>query len=161
MSTLFVDTINEKTTGNGIYMPGHIVQVVQATSSSTMTSSVDDTWHDLDPTVTITPKSTSSKVLITHTASIMTYYGTENLIYRILRGGSEILQIGRLYIDLPSADWASHMMSIEYLDSPSTTSATTYKFQLQFTGANGQVRHNDATGSFSGKTITMAKEVGG
>ena len=29
MSTLFVDTINEKTSGNGIQIPGHVVQVVQ------------------------------------------------------------------------------------------------------------------------------------
>ena len=29
MSTLFVDTINEKTSGNGIAIPGHVVQVVK------------------------------------------------------------------------------------------------------------------------------------
>ena len=29
MSTLFVDTINEKTSGNGIQIPGHVVQIVQ------------------------------------------------------------------------------------------------------------------------------------
>ena len=29
MSTLFVDTINEKTSGNGIKIPGHQVQIVQ------------------------------------------------------------------------------------------------------------------------------------
>ena len=27
MSTLFVDTINEKTTNNGVYIPGHVLQV--------------------------------------------------------------------------------------------------------------------------------------
>ena len=32
MSTLFVDTINEKTSGNGIQIPGHVVQVVQGTA---------------------------------------------------------------------------------------------------------------------------------
>ena len=30
MSTLFVDTINEKTSGNGIAIPGHVVQVIHA-----------------------------------------------------------------------------------------------------------------------------------
>ena len=29
MSTLFVDTINEKTSGNGVAIPGHVVQVVK------------------------------------------------------------------------------------------------------------------------------------
>ena len=32
MSTLFVDTINEKTSGNGVAIPGHVVQVVQGTA---------------------------------------------------------------------------------------------------------------------------------
>ena len=27
MSTLFVDTINEKTSGNGVDIPGHVLQV--------------------------------------------------------------------------------------------------------------------------------------
>ena len=27
MSTLYVDTINEKTSGNGVQIPGHVVQV--------------------------------------------------------------------------------------------------------------------------------------
>ena len=31
MSTLFVDTINEKTSGNGIQIPGHPIQIVQTT----------------------------------------------------------------------------------------------------------------------------------
>jgi len=46
MSTLYVDTINEKTSGNGVQIPGHVVQVqrVQNTginirlSTSTMTT---------------------------------------------------------------------------------------------------------------------------
>lgn len=161
MSTLFVDTINEKTTGNGIYMPGHILQVVQATSTSDTQATTDDVWIDVSPTVTITPKSTSSKILITHTAGVMTYYDTRDLFYRILRGTTELIQVGRLYVLNGSGEWNAHMMSIEYLDSPSTTSATTYKFQFQFTGSAGQIRHNSATGSFSPTAITMAKEVGG
>ena len=41
MSTLFVDTINEKTTGNGIQIPGHVVKVtrVQNTAIDTTVSS--------------------------------------------------------------------------------------------------------------------------
>ena len=37
MSTLFVDTINEKTSGNGIKIPGHVVQVVSTTNTDTQT----------------------------------------------------------------------------------------------------------------------------
>ena len=31
MSTLFVDTINEKTTNNGVYIPGHVINVQSVT----------------------------------------------------------------------------------------------------------------------------------
>lgn len=161
MSTLYVDTINEKTTGNGIYMPGHIVQVVQATSGTGLQTSTNNTWHDLAPTVTITPKSSSSKVLITHTSAVMCFQITATIMYRILRGTTEIVQIGRVYSYVNTGDWTGHMLAIEYLDSPSTTSATTYKIQLQYTGSSGQVRHNNLSGSFTPKAITMAKEVGG
>ena len=34
MSTLFVDTINEKTSGNGIEIPGHVIQVIHATDTN-------------------------------------------------------------------------------------------------------------------------------
>ena len=34
MSILKVDTINEKTSGNGVAIPGHVIQVVQGTLGS-------------------------------------------------------------------------------------------------------------------------------
>ena len=45
MSTLFVDTINEKTTNNGVYIPSHPVQIVSTTKTddfSTSSSSLVD-----------------------------------------------------------------------------------------------------------------------
>ena len=138
---------------------GSVIQVVQATSGTGLESTTFDTWHDLQPAVTITPKSSSNNVLITHTAGIMCFQATQNLHYRILRGTTEIVQIGRLFSDVATSDWTTHMLSLEYLDSPSTTSAVTYKIQLQHSG--GQVRHNNSTGSFSPKAITIAKEIAG
>ena len=38
MSTLYVDTITEKTSGNGVQIPGHVVQVVQRTTLDYYTS---------------------------------------------------------------------------------------------------------------------------
>ena len=61
MSTLYVDTINEKTSGNGVQIPGHVVQVqyraVANTGFSTTSSSMVDltNWY-----VDITPKFSNS-----------------------------------------------------------------------------------------------------
>ena len=39
MSILKVDTINEKTSGNGVAIPGHVIQVKQTVVTSTISSS--------------------------------------------------------------------------------------------------------------------------
>lgn len=156
------DTIAGASTLPSASMPtGSVLQVVQATSGTGLQTSTNNTWHDLAPTVTITPNSSSNKVLITHTAAVMCFQTTQTVMYRILRGTTEIVQIGRVYSDVATSDWTGHMLAIEYLDSPSTTSATTYKIQLQYTGSSGQVRHNNLTGSFTPKAITIAKEIAG
>lgn len=68
MSTLYVDTITEKTAGNGVQIPGHVVQVqyrtVITTGFSTASASMVDAtnWY-----VDITPKSSNS-VLVWQTS---------------------------------------------------------------------------------------------
>ena len=63
MSTLFVDTINEKTSGNGVAIPGHVVQVVENTKvGSFSTSSNSFVANGLS--VTITPKFSTSKIVL-------------------------------------------------------------------------------------------------
>ena len=63
MSTINVDTISEYTSSNGVYIAGHILQVVQGTFS-TQSSSTSGTHADTGLSVAITPKSTSSKILV-------------------------------------------------------------------------------------------------
>jgi hypothetical protein len=72
MSTLKVDSLVEKTSGNGVHIPGHVVQFAQATLSNSTTWSQSNTRAALYGTgrvnrayieavsLTITPKSTSS-----------------------------------------------------------------------------------------------------
>ncbi len=72
MSNLYVDTINEKTSGNGVHIPGHVIQFAQSESNTTTSWSQNNTRSALYGTgrvnrayieatsLTITPKSTSS-----------------------------------------------------------------------------------------------------
>ena len=64
MSKLFVDEIQPKTTGGGINMSGHVLQVVQNTSSTLATIS-DDSFVTTGFAVSITPKFSTSKLLLT------------------------------------------------------------------------------------------------
>ena len=81
MSILKVDTINEKTTGNGVAIPGHVVQVghtynhqVSAHQTISTTSLVD-----VGVTCTLTPRSTNNKFIVTWTVSMA--YGGNNSHY--------------------------------------------------------------------------------
>ena len=64
MSTLFVDTINEKTSGNGVAIPGHVVQAVTARSTGAAIGSTSGSFIDSGIGISITPKFATSKILV-------------------------------------------------------------------------------------------------
>jgi hypothetical protein len=112
---------------------GKVLQVVSATTT-TATSSSSTTLADTTLTATITPTSATSKVLVlVNQNGILRTDGNANsaLTLKLLRGATVISQIAdtsvytgtALVLTVPSA-------SMNYLDSPATTSATTYKTQF-------------------------------
>ena len=138
MSVLKVDTVNEKTSGNGVYIPGHVIQVVSDTrtdsGSTTSTSYVDIS----DLSVSITPKSTSSKVLVTFCVNM----GTDDANFgylRLMRGstavavgdasGTRVQATAQYYAENNEGNIG--LRSFTFLDSPATTSAVTYKVQVR------------------------------
>jgi len=125
MSILKVDTINEKTSGNGVQIAGHVVQVVQGTSTTYTTVGSANTHTDTGLTATITPKFSNSKILILHHAS-MVYLNNQDAIIRLLRGSTNIHQLN-MYSTVTT--YCMTTAAFQFLDSPSTTSATTYKTQ--------------------------------
>lgn len=150
MSTLYVDTINEKTSGNGIYIPGHVLQVVNAEKKDTQsTNSVCPTFADVTGlSATITPKSTSSKILITVSLALG-FDAPNSFAYgRILRGSSTIIGEAQNRGNRPSLSFHTYdadnggvipRQTAVYLDTPSTTSATTYKVQFASTSSSYSV----------------------
>ena len=140
MSILKVDTINEKTTGNGVHIAGHIVQVVTNTYS-TETTSGSSSFSDTGITATITPTSTSSKILVLcnlGSAGVMNSSGADaNGYYKLLRGSTDLTQgLQRVYDYGNSGHIAFGQLLMSWLDSPSTTSATTYKLQQRLTSGS-------------------------
>jgi len=68
MSILKVDTINEKTSGNGVQIPGHVVQYQYRSPTNTGFTSNSSTMVDLtNYYVDITPKSASNILVFTST----------------------------------------------------------------------------------------------
>jgi hypothetical protein len=111
---------------------GSVLQVVNATNA-TMTSNASNTFADTGLTATITPSLTSSKILVLVSQNGVYADGANNLgigLY-LLRGATNIYKMGdRTAGDKPSGPLSIGSVSGNYLDSPATTSATTYKTQF-------------------------------
>jgi len=136
MSTLFVDTINEKTTGNGIYIPGHPIQVV-TTNTNTRTATTSTSYIvATDVVASITPTSSSSKILVLYDCMVRTYNNggaDSSMKIGISRdSGTTILspQRTRAYDYGSSGIIVESSVSASYLDSPATTSALTYQVYI-------------------------------
>ena len=113
---------------------GTVLQVVQGTYS-TATSSSSGSYVDSGLSASITPTSSTSKILVSTTTS---FYigggGADNgCQFQIVRGATSILApVGNsVYLGGPTASTELILnFPLIYLDSPATTSATTYKIQM-------------------------------
>ena len=111
---------------------GKVLQVVQATYS-TSTSNSTSTYADTGLTVNITPSAATSKVLVFYSLAASKSSGNANngLNLKLLRGATVIAgyeSIGLGYTG--TAIQSNFNVAQQYLDSPATTSATTYKLQF-------------------------------
>ena len=155
MSTLFVDTINEKTSGNGVEIPGHVLQAKTATKTDTQSTSTNNTFVDITGlSVSITPSSTSSKILVLCSICLSTSFYWN--VVRILRdstqinppdaAGSNRVLVNGVQTDPTAVTYTLQTIPISILDSPSSTSALTYKAQFNLLGSSSYASYVNYTG---------------
>lgn len=117
--------------------PGKVLQVVQATSS-TSTSVTSTTFTDTTLSATITPSATTSKILILVSQETQIYRSLANAFgkIRIMRNSTSVFDMtgtnDRAFgWENTFNNYNEHWWTIamNYLDSPSSTSAITYKTQ--------------------------------
>jgi len=140
---------------------GKVLQVVNATTS-TATSSSSSTFADTTLTATITPTSATSTVLVlvSQNGTLKSTNDTA-LQLRLLRGATVISNFARLALYTGSA--ATNFgdgLSLCYLDSPATTSATTYKTQLASQGNNAEVQVQLTSGGTATMSTITLLEIG-
>jgi len=119
---------------------GSVLQVVNGTNSTTVTSSTN-TYVDTGLTATITPKFSTSKILVTvHQNGVSKSTNDTAANIQLLRGAAVISYFSG-YAGQTSSTAVSSVGSVStsYLDSPATTSATTYKTQLASVSNNAIV----------------------
>ena len=126
-------------------LPSKVVQAVSDSSNTQQTALNGSTWYTFpDLSVSITPMSTSSKILLI--AQISWWINSANEVgHRFIRNGSTAIGLGSTYgmlctsFDYQSsgATWMVNSSPVMYIDSPSTTSQVTYTVQSQMQGPTG------------------------
>jgi hypothetical protein len=121
---------------------GSVLQVVNATYS-TQSSTSSGAFVDTSLTATITPTSNTSKILVFVSQTGLYKAGTNSyIILRLVRGATSIVEIEKEFLVTGSTGTSTGATSTTYLDSPATTSATTYKTQIALGGVAGTIYWN-------------------
>jgi hypothetical protein len=116
---------------------GTVIQVIQATYSTAVTVVNNSAYSDSGLTATITPISASNKILVIVAQSLEI---GRDAIYvaalgNIVRTSTQVYEARVLKLAAALAGGAEGIVganiSMVYLDSPATTSATTYKTQFK------------------------------
>jgi hypothetical protein len=122
---------------------GTILQVVSTNKTDTFTSSAQNTWTDITGmSASITPTSSSSRIMVVVSMfGVFWQQGANGCILRLLRGatnigggdasGSRQSCIGTQVTGTAALNTDSGVQyHFSFVDSPATTSSTTYKIQF-------------------------------
>ena len=139
-----------QTIPRGTLPTGSVLQVVSATrsgeNSTTSTSYVDSALS-----VAITPTSATSKVFVIYTGSAGND-GSQESFLTLARGSTNIgngsVGMMRLWFN-GSSSYHFGGFSMSILDSPATTSATTYKVQFKTPSGNVYISGANSTDSLT------------
>ena len=119
---------------------GRVLQVVYA-STGTVTSTTTSTYVDTALTASITPSSSANKILVTaYCGQVSKSVNDLQMNFQILRGSTGIFLASALNNNAAAANASNP--TLVYLDSPATTSSTTYKIQIADRDNVGTVTFN-------------------
>ena len=139
--------------GSKLVMPtGSVIQTIQFSGTASRTISASTSAWVSHFSLSITPISTSSKILIQATVPVL-LTGNSNMCragFRIERGSTTIWNTDdfREQYHFRNADGEGNVIqNVIYLDSPNTTSATTYTWQGSMMSGTGLYMMSKAEGS--------------
>ena len=146
---------------------GGIIQVKQTVDSTSTTQITGTSYQDAGSlNVSITPTRSDSKILIMATTNIQAFVSSQEVSggLRLLRGSSEIIEYPYAFVMEAGTSGNGRIFyntnhSATFLDSPSTTSAVTYKVQLKLYGTSNGMKlvYNQN----SSKSTILVMEVSG
>ena len=137
-------TLDLKSQGTTTLPTGSVLQVQSGILTSTY-SQTAVAYTDIGLSVTITPSSTSSKILISLSVAVGGSVVGVNVRLRLVRGSTmigsstDLANSGFSHKEQNQTgnNYTRWLESFTYLDSPSSTSAQTYKVQMYRSSASG------------------------
>jgi hypothetical protein len=133
---------------------GKVLQVVNAIYG-TETSTASSTYADTGLTATITPSLSTSKVLALVTMPFYKDISNTNGEFKLIRTATTIATLSNIAYNGAATGLDIGTVSINYLDSPATTSATTYKVQFCSQANSSRVIINRAGGQTNQSSMTL------
>jgi hypothetical protein len=107
-----------------------VLQVVQGSTTTIGSSTNNSTWVSTSLSASITPISSASKILILGQHGSVRVNGSANGVsIRLVRGSTVITQF--VTEVLYNTNGIDVMAPVQYLDSPATTSSTTYSTEFK------------------------------
>jgi len=140
---------------------GKVLQVVSA-NNSTETSSSSSTFADTNLTATITPTSATSTILVlVNQTGLGKQTNDTQLHMRLLRGATVISNFERIAAN-NGANTNNFVgaSSVAYVDSPATTSATTYKTEFASKNNNATVYVQGSSAGTASMSTIVLMEIG-
>ena len=124
----------------GINTTGTVLQVVSGITQSQTQNSSTNTYTDMGITLSITPTSSTSKILVITSQAGNTVGDPDKVSVRLMRNTTELYAcMQQVTIGLGTNDHRAITYDISYVDSPSTTSSVTYKPQFRKEASGGDL----------------------
>jgi hypothetical protein len=131
-----------------------ILQFVQSADDTTLRSTTSATPADSGLSLTITPQATSNKILLVYVINGYVSTSATGLGVRSVRGSSTVVATD-LDNGYGSASGNAFNTMLYAVDSPSTTSATTYKIQYYRNQGTGTAYMNAAGSGTMSRMFAM------
>ena len=155
--------------GSKLVQPGSVLQVVSTTKTDTFTTSSSSMVDITGLSASITPSSTSSKILVIANIYASCNGSGFNLLNLVRDSTNLALGVdgtvenvtAASYVGDTNMQYALQENTIHYVDSPASTSSLTYKIQMNPSGNTGTInRRAQSTYVGVSSTITLMEIAG-
>ena len=150
---------------------GSVLQVVNASINTTVGTS-STSYVDTGLTASITPTSSSSRVLVLVSLNNISNSAADVTAFNILRGSTTLISNNSGGMAQSYSAWATgggggmvadsrkiSSSSLQFLDSPATTSSTTYKVQMRVNANTGYLNSWALNSDVAGVSFITLMEI--